>query len=60
MPKDEHFVPSGGLDLDAYLACGDAQGAHHLVRYEWALRVLSDRAPLSSLLDLGSGQGYPA
>jgi 2-polyprenyl-3-methyl-5-hydroxy-6-metoxy-1,4-benzoquinol methylase len=55
---NEHFVPTLGLDLEPYLACGDVNGAQHLIRYRWAIETLAERAPLTSLLDLGCGNGY--
>lgn len=55
---DEHFVPAFGLDLEPYLECGDMVGAHHLLRYRWALRVIADRPPVVALLDVACGAGY--
>src|SRR5262245_58002049 len=57
---DEHFRPTSGLELESYIASGDLEGAHHLLRYLWARRCLADIPGISSLLDLGAGAGYGA
>jgi SAM-dependent methyltransferase len=58
MITNEHFVPSFGFDLDAYLAAGDVTGTQHVIRYLWAIETLTDRPRVGSLLDLGCGDGY--
>jgi len=55
---NEYFVPSLGLDLDAYVTRGDINGAQHLIRYRWAIEALAERPDLTSLVDLGCGDGY--
>jgi SAM-dependent methyltransferase len=54
---DEHFVPNRGLELEEYAKNGDLTGAHHLVRYLWAVEHLRE-APPARVLDLGCGSGY--
>jgi len=65
----EFFVPTEGLDLELYLRAPfspDAdtrsirlrkQAVHHLARYEWAARVLANKAP-GRILDIACGSGY--
>lgn len=55
---NQHFLPSFGLDLDAYVARGDITGAQHVIRYLWAIETLAERPGLTSLVDLGCGEGY--
>lgn len=55
---DEHFVPRLGLDAGAYIAAGDVTGAHHLLRYTWAVQVVGDLPNIDSILDVASGAGY--
>jgi SAM-dependent methyltransferase len=57
---DEHFVPSFGLDLEEYIARNDLTAIHHLIRYYWAVAVLSKWDLQGRLLDLGCGAGYGA
>jgi SAM-dependent methyltransferase len=54
----EHFVPAQGLDVEAYLAAGNKDAVHHLMRYAWALQVLADRPSLAIVLDVACGAGY--
>ena len=54
---DEHFVPMRGIDLQTYIACGDVAGVHHLIRYEWAVKVIADLQPMD-ILDVACGSGY--
>jgi 2-polyprenyl-3-methyl-5-hydroxy-6-metoxy-1,4-benzoquinol methylase len=56
-PRNEHFVPAYGTDLGPYLERGDAMAVHHLIRYHWAVAVLTDDPP-SRLLDVACGSGY--
>jgi 2-polyprenyl-3-methyl-5-hydroxy-6-metoxy-1,4-benzoquinol methylase len=58
--KDEHFVPSFGLDLEEYIARNDLTAVHHLIRYYWAVAVLSNWDVQGPVLDLGCGAGYGA
>lgn len=58
--KDEHFVPTFGLDLEEYIARKDLTAIHHVVRYQWAKAVLSKWDAGGRLLDLGCGAGYGA
>ncbi len=58
--KDEHFVPTLGLDLEKYIERNDLTAIHHLIRYRWAIAVLSKLEPGGPLLDLGCGAGYGA
>jgi 2-polyprenyl-3-methyl-5-hydroxy-6-metoxy-1,4-benzoquinol methylase len=55
--KDEHFVPSAGLDLGPYLDAGDRIAVHHLIRYHWAIAALQGR-PMRRLIDVACGAGY--
>lgn len=56
---DEHFVPGRESSLGEAIGKGDANAVHHLIRYEWAARCLSDE-PAGHLLDLATGSGYGA
>lgn len=58
---DEHFVPDQGASLRDAIRSGDANAVHHLIRYEWAARVLGELGdqPLK-VLDLATGSGYGA
>ncbi len=56
---DEHFVPGRGANLRDAIQAGERDAVHHLVRYEWAARCLSDW-PVRKLLDLATGSGYGA
>lgn len=58
MAFDEHFTPHSDLDFKSYARKGDLAGAHHLVRYEWLLRVLPELPGLKFILDAGCGSGY--
>lgn len=55
---NEHFVPKRGLDLSAYIEANDATGAHHLVRYLWATKILEGETPAGPILDVACGAGY--
>jgi SAM-dependent methyltransferase len=55
---DEHFTPTGGLDLDDYVARGESNAVWHLIRYLWAAEVLGDWPETARVLDLGCGAGY--
>jgi 2-polyprenyl-3-methyl-5-hydroxy-6-metoxy-1,4-benzoquinol methylase len=55
---DEHFQPTSGVDIEAYLASGDLTAIHHITRYRWAREVLQDLPSATSVLDLGCGSGY--
>lgn len=57
--RNEHFVPSEGTDLEPYLEAGDRLAVHHLIRYHWAIAVLSDDPP-ATLVDVATGAGYGA
>jgi 2-polyprenyl-3-methyl-5-hydroxy-6-metoxy-1,4-benzoquinol methylase len=54
---NEHFVPTSGLDLSAYVAANDLSGAHHVVRYLWAAELIADRG-VKKVLDVACGAGY--
>jgi len=54
---DEHFIPVFGLDLEKYINKGDLSGVHHLIRYIWAIKVISDLS-VSNVLDIACGAGY--
>ena len=56
--ENEHFVPKRGLDVQAYIAAGDRTGAHHLIRYAWALDVLGQHSLTAPILDVACGAGY--
>lgn len=58
MITDEHFSPSLGTELEAYVRAGDVTGAHHLARYLWLVDALSSMRGVSSVLDAGCGAGY--
>jgi SAM-dependent methyltransferase len=58
MIADEHFVPVFGLDLKQYVEKGDVSGVHHLIRYVWALEVISDIHSVRYILDIACGAGY--
>ena len=53
---DEHFVP-GDDDLAHAIATGDVSAVHHLIRYHWAVAVLTERGP-TRILDVACGAGY--
>ncbi len=55
---DEHFSPTLGLDLTAYVETGDVSGTHHLIRDYWLPQVLRDMQNITRLLDAGCGDGY--
>lgn len=57
-PRVHHFQPGESVDLPSVLAAGDREAAHHLVRYLWALEVVSERPGVRSLLDVACGSGY--
>ncbi|MFZ1768643.1 MAG: class I SAM-dependent methyltransferase [Caldilinea sp.] len=57
---NEHFVPKRGLDIHAYIKAKDATGAHHLVRYLWAQKVLETHILKGPILDIACGAGYGA
>ena len=45
----EHFVPRLGLELEPYLKSGTTTAVHHLLRYAWAVNVIADFQPLTSI-----------
>ncbi len=55
---DEHFVPAAGLDLEPYVAAGDFNGTHHLIRYLWACECAKGTSGIGSVLDLACGSGF--
>ncbi len=56
---NEHFVPQAGVeDIQVYIRRGDVAAVHHLLRYQWAVRVLADTAPMEQVLDIACGSGY--
>ena len=55
---DEHFFPRLGLDLEPYIKIGDVSGVHDLIRYYWAIEVISDFHPINKILDIECGAGY--
>ena len=55
--RDEHFVPGDGDDLTHAIAVGDVTTVHHLIRYHWAVAVLTERRP-ARILDVACGDGY--
>lgn len=57
-PEAEHFVPPAGLDVKTYIDKGDIDGAHHLIRYLWATRILAPLHRDGSVLDIACGAGY--
>jgi SAM-dependent methyltransferase len=58
---DEYFVPRHGTrSLAPYLQAGNHVAVHHLIRYQWACRVLSDRSFSGRLLDIACGVGFGA
>lgn len=58
MTTNEHFSPSSGTELEAYVRAGDVMGAHHLARYLWLVDALATLPNISSVLDAGCGAGY--
>ncbi|MBN2147233.1 MAG: class I SAM-dependent methyltransferase [Anaerolineales bacterium] len=58
MIKDEHFIPSEGLNLQQYIQDGNMAGVHHLIRYHWALKVIKDHWPTRKIIDIACGSGY--
>ena len=65
MVRNEFFVPKLGLSLEPYLERGDRTGAHHLLRYQWAVRTVGDllpardeNSPSQMILDIACGAGY--
>jgi cyclopropane fatty-acyl-phospholipid synthase-like methyltransferase len=55
---DEHFVPEDGVGIEGYLERGDRTAVHHLIRYEWACRVIASESGIDTLLDIACGIGY--
>jgi SAM-dependent methyltransferase len=55
---NEHFVPTLGLELAPYLAKGDRTAVHHLLHYDWAVKVVGDLATKNLILDVACGAGY--
>ncbi len=53
----EYFEPTHGLHLQPYIDTQDILAIHHLARYHWARRVLTDLGP-RSVLDIACGAGY--
>ena len=66
----EYYVPEKGLDLDYYMNINKnsilnnnkakrlrKQAIHHLGRYKWAEKILSDKKDLN-ILDIACGAGY--
>ena len=45
----EHFAPGLGLELEPYLKSGNTTAVHHLLCYAWAMNVIADFQPLTSL-----------
>lgn len=58
MTLDEHFVPSQGLGIEPYLREGDFEAVHHLIRYQWAMEVISNHRLIRNVLDIACGAGY--
>lgn len=50
------YVPMQGFESTAHYK--DKQNLHHLGRYEWAVRVLSELPVRGRVLDCASGAGY--
>jgi ubiquinone/menaquinone biosynthesis C-methylase UbiE len=50
------YVPMQGYERIEHYQ--DKQNLHHLGRYEWAVRVLSDRPDRDAVLDCACGVGY--
>jgi 2-polyprenyl-3-methyl-5-hydroxy-6-metoxy-1,4-benzoquinol methylase len=53
----EFFIPTLGPEIEPYLERNDISGVHHLARYHWAVRVLSDLRP-RRIIDIACGAGY--
>jgi 2-polyprenyl-3-methyl-5-hydroxy-6-metoxy-1,4-benzoquinol methylase len=58
MIHNEHFVPMRGDDIQVYLKRNHRTAVHHLLRYIWASKVLSDFGEQGCVLDMASGSGY--
>ncbi len=55
---NEHFVPVSEKTIEHYLLAENTIGVHHLLRYEWAIRVLRDYEGLERILDIACGSGF--
>jgi SAM-dependent methyltransferase len=53
----ECFIPTQGLELEPYLEAQDLGAVHHIIRYQWARKVLHSYG-FSSLLDIACGSGF--
>jgi SAM-dependent methyltransferase len=59
MIVDEHFLPELGTEIEDYLDAGHVGGAHHLIRYLWAIEIVRRyRRKTNLLLDIACGSGY--
>jgi len=58
MMQHEFFIPKLGLDVTPYIEKGNRTGVHHLLRYEWAVRTISEQAFNQNILDIACGAGY--
>jgi len=56
--KDEFFLPTDGLEISNYIGKKDVAAVHHLIRYQWAIRVLGDMDLHKPILDVACGAGY--
>jgi 2-polyprenyl-3-methyl-5-hydroxy-6-metoxy-1,4-benzoquinol methylase len=58
MVRNEFFLPTAGLNLGYYIQKADCTGAHHLLRYEWAVKTIVDLNTITAILDIACGSGY--
>jgi len=56
--KDEFFLPTDGLEISNYIEKKDVAAVHHLIRYQWAIKVLGDRKFHKPIIDVACGAGY--
>lgn len=56
--EDEFFLPTDGLEISNYIKKKDVAAVHHLIRYQWAIKVLGDMGLQRPILDVAYGAGY--
>jgi len=56
--EDEFFIPIDGLEISNYIKKNDVAAVHHLIRYQWVIKVLENMNFRKPLLDVACGAGY--
>jgi len=56
--EDEFFIPNDGLVISNYIKKKDVAAVHHLIRYQWAVKVIEHMNLQKPLLDVACGAGY--